>query len=256
MTRFMYRLLAAVAAVALSIGTASAAPTTILIDNFANPNPASVATSGATSLPSGTSAYGLTPTTYSITFSPGLTGSSVATVGTDGGGTTGSGFELNSSGSNANLTTLNFNFSTAQDMTGLDSINFDFDFLDPGTIGGNSVGNLPVSFTLKDAQGDTVTFNTTLNPNPGSFDVFYSSFSSNINFDLNQVTDLTVKFNTGTLQNGVDFRLNSVSVTGDGGGIFGEPEVPEPASIILFGALAVGGAAFARRKFSRRTATV
>jgi hypothetical protein len=242
--RFTFRLLAAVVAVVGVAGTSQAVD--ITVDNFTSPAVAAIANSVSNqtgfSGAGHTASYSLTTTPRTIGFSPALAGLDVSSVGA---GVFATNFE------NGITASINYAFSAPQDLTGLDRILFDFLRLDPGTGLGGSAPDLPFSVILTSAGG-SAEFKGSLLANPNPFTDFadYSLFTTVGAFNLSQVTGLRIVFNDdlADVQSGVDFRLTRVYFRGDGGGIFGDPEVPEPASMVVFGVLALGGAFVARRK--------
>jgi hypothetical protein len=243
MTRFMYRLLAAFAAVALSVGAANAAP--ITIDNFGNPAANTSIGLPVTNFAAG-SISGDLAGTLGITYNPTLTNSGGNSTSIGGGM-----FDMFTATSGVSVT-LNYNFSGAPlDFSGMTGLFLDFSFADGGTI-----DDVPITVTFTTANGTSVAFDVAVDAAGNqTVDLLAGDFS---NFgDLTDVTSLSITFN-GSQQPGADFVLTKIYADGDGG-VFdqGDPEVPEPASMILFGALAAGGLAAARRKLaSRRTATV
>jgi len=241
MTRFTFRLLAAVAAVALSVGAASAAP--ITIDNFMNPAANTAIGLPVTNYAAG-SISGDLAGTLNINYNPTL-----ANVGGNSTSIGGGLFDMFTATSGV-ATTLNYSFSGGPlDFSGLTSLYIDFSFVDGGVAAG-----LPMTVKFITTSGDAIAATVAVDSAGNQQIILGPGDFSNFSY-LGGVTGLSITLN-GTQQEGADFVLNKISANGDGG-VFqqGEPEVPEPASIVLFGALAVGGAAFARRKLSRRVAT-
>jgi hypothetical protein len=242
MTRFTFRLLAAVAAVALSASVACADP--ITIDNFNNPAvntaiglPATNYNAGAISGDlGGNLMVGFNPTLANV-------GGNSASIG---------GGNLSVfTGTSGIATTLNYSFSGGPlDFSGLTNLFVDFSFVDGGVAAG-----LPISVKFLTTGGD-VTASAVAADSPGGIQIPFGPGDFTNFAALSGVTGLSITFNGGQKQ-GADFVLTKISANGEGG-VFdqGDPEVPEPASLILFGGLTLGGLAFARRKLSRRTATV
>lgn len=239
--RFTLKLLAALAVGVTSIGTANADP--ITIDSFMDPPGLTFAPLPASSLNVG-GPTGDLPGIRDINFSPTLplAGGNSAAVG-------GGQFEF-FTGDDGVSSILEYKFDDAPlDFSGLDKLFLDFNFID----GGTNVTSLPFKVEFLTGSGASTAMGA-ISDVAGAYTLELAKGLFNNPLFLNDVSGLRITFNA-SLQQGADFRLLNIRADGDGG-VFeqGDP-VPEPASMILFGALAVGGIAAVRRKL-RRPATV
>ncbi len=143
-----------------------------------------------------------------------------------------------SSGSTSLTTTLTYTFSAQDFAAAGDSLDFAFNFVDDGPFH-NEV-------SLKDSDGDVATVEFTLtafssSSTPKVVVLPLTNFTAtNGNVDLNSITEVQVKLNNSTPQEGADFILSNIGITA----------VPEPATFLLWGLFGGAGIGlgFVRRK--------
>jgi len=158
----------------------------------------------------------------------------------------GGNLDFNSSGANGTLLTISYGTAAAGgvalgNLTALGTgFQFDFAFLD--TI---SPTDPPMQFDIS-ANGGASTYTGFLGVNPSPFSIFvpFASFSNPGIFS--NVSSLVFTFNTTQVQ-AADFAFLP-------GGINITQEIPEPASLLLWGFAAVSGGVLAYRRRQRAAA--
>jgi hypothetical protein len=237
--RFTFRLLAAVAVLAGVVSSSKA--TTITFDSFSTPSPALVAPPGTLDLASGSPDGGLFSgwSRSSQYFSAVGSAGNFSSIGAGS-------FNTSANSSTAITTTLQYLFAGGFDLTGLDTITLLFESLNPGT----GATGLDILVELEDADGGIAS--AILSPSgSGSPPPLILGLTGSI--DLTRIVAFRIEFNKDATL-GTDFILTQIDLDGRGG-IFGDPEpVPEPASMVVFGVLALGGAFVARRKLAKKVA--
>lgn len=238
----MFRLIAtAMLVLSLAVPHAGAAP--LLIDNFTSPDPA-VSLVGAGPFTPGASQLGSRSVSFSTAQGtiPGNQAGIGANInyGPPIGVLPGSFFSF--TGPSAIESVLTYDFTPSQGFTGYDGIQVDFRLID----GGLSQTNMDVALFITSSGGLTV-IKATL-PNTLSGQSVLLPFSSAVatpsspgdTLVLGSISQLKLHLNDdGTPQTSADFILTGVSAY----------QIPEPATLAVWGALAVGGAWYGRRRF-------
>lgn len=233
--RFTFRLLAAVMAFAGVVGSANAAP--IIIDSFTQ---GTYSASGFGVPKNGSS--GAQPISTGILANRTTSHAStdaITTFGTNEGVLLNSGsalgnLELSSIDNTSVSVTLGYALGGILNLNGGQGLTFEFGGIEEG----ESTNEFEIEILV---NGSILTTYTYLDGQPLTFEIFEPLWAGLDITDI-QIT-LNAKSNFGT-----DFRLFEIRTDDGTFTPFGDPEVPEPASMVVFGVLALGGAFVARRK--------